>query len=55
MPVVYKHVKLECGYRTDFVVGQSVVVELKVVKSLAPIHEAIVLTYLRFRGAVSVG
>ncbi len=47
MPVVYKDVKLECGYRLDFLVAGSVVVELKAVESIAPIHEAIVLTYLR--------
>ena len=50
MPVVYKDVKLECGYRIDFVVGGSIVVELKVVENLAPIHGAIVLTYLRLSG-----
>lgn len=50
MPVVYKEVKLECGYRMDFVVDSGVVVELKAVDSLAPIHAAIVLTYLRLSG-----
>jgi GxxExxY protein len=50
MPVVYKDVKLECGYRLDFLVGGSVVVELKAVENLAPIHEAFVLTYLRLSG-----
>jgi GxxExxY protein len=50
MPVVYKDVKLECGYRMDFSVDGQVVVELKVVENLAPIHGAIVLTYLRLSG-----
>jgi GxxExxY protein len=50
MPVVYKDVKLECGYRLDFLVGGLVVVELKAVENLAPIHEAFVLTYLRLSG-----
>jgi GxxExxY protein len=50
MPVVYKDVKLECGYRLDFLVAGSVVVELKAVESIAPIHEAFVLTYLRLSG-----
>jgi GxxExxY protein len=50
MPVVYKDVKLECGYRMDFSVDGQVVVELKVVENLAPIHGAIVLTYLRISG-----
>jgi len=50
MPVVYKDVKLECGYRMDFVVDGRVVVELKSVEALAPIHDAIVLTYLCWSG-----
>jgi len=49
-PVVYKEVKLECGYRMDFLVAGEVVVELKAVEALAPVHEAIVLTYLRLSG-----
>jgi GxxExxY protein len=49
-PVVYKDVKLECGYRMDLLVDRRVVVELKAVESLAPIHEAVVLTYLRLSG-----
>jgi len=47
VPVVYKDVKLECGYRMDFLVEGRVVVELKSVEALAPVHDAIVLTYLR--------
>jgi GxxExxY protein len=47
VPVVYKDVKLECGYRVDLLVEGRVVVELKAVEALAPIHEAIILTYLR--------
>jgi GxxExxY protein len=50
VPVVYKDVKLDCGYRIDLVAEGRVVVELKAVESLAPIHEAIVLTYLRLSG-----
>ena len=49
-PVVYKDVKLECGYRMDFLVEGRIVVELKAVEALAPVHEAIVLTYLRLSG-----
>jgi GxxExxY protein len=49
-PVVYKDVKLECGYRLDFLVDGTVVVELKAVECFAPVHEAIVLTYLRLLG-----
>ena len=50
LPVVYKDVKLDCGYRLDFLVEGRVVLELKAVESLAPIHEAIMLTYLRLSG-----
>jgi GxxExxY protein len=47
LPVVYKDVKLECGYRIDLLVAGQIVVELKAVDSFAPVHEAIVLTYLK--------
>jgi GxxExxY protein len=50
VPVVYKDVKLESGYRLDFLVESRVVVELKAVELIAPVHEAIVLTYLRLSG-----
>ena len=50
VPVVYKDVKLDCGYRIDLVVEGHVVVELKAVENLAKIHEGIVLTYLRLSG-----
>ncbi len=47
VPVVYKGKKLECGYRMDLLVDGRVVVELKSVESLASIHEAIILTYMK--------
>src|ERR1700686_940152 len=50
LPVVYKEVKLDCGYRLDLLVEGRVIVELKSVENLAPIHEAIILTYLRLSG-----
>ena len=50
MPVVYKDVKLDCGYRLDFLVDSLVVVELKAIDALAPIHDAQVLTYLKLSG-----
>lgn len=50
LPLVYKDVKLECGYRVDLLIDGRVVLELKAVDALAPIHEAIVLTYLRLSG-----
>ncbi len=50
LPLVYEEVKLECGYRIDLMVGHSVVVEVKSVEALAPVHEAQTLTYLRLSG-----
>ena len=47
LPLRYKAVSLNCGYRLDFLVEGLVVVELKAVDQLLPIHEAQVLTYLR--------
>jgi len=44
IPVVYKDLKLECGYRIDLVVEHKVVVELKCIDAFAPVHEAIMLT-----------
>jgi len=46
----YKDVFLDCGYRLDFFVEQSVVVELKTVDMLQPIHEAQLMTYLKLTG-----
>ena len=50
MPVAYKAVKLDCGFRLDLLVEKSVIVELKAVDSLQPIHEAQLLTYLKLSG-----
>jgi GxxExxY protein len=50
VPLIYEEVKLECGYRMDLLVEHSVVVEVKSVDVLAPIHEAQVLSYLRLSG-----
>jgi len=50
LPVVYKGVHLDCGYRIDLLVDNSVVVEIKAVDRLEPIHEAQLLTYLRLSG-----
>lgn len=47
-PVVYKEIKLECGYRIDILVENSVVIELKVVDEFNPVHEAQILTYMKF-------
>jgi GxxExxY protein len=50
LPVAYKGVKLDCGYRIDFLVERAVVLELKSTDALRPIHEAQLLTYLRLGG-----
>ena len=50
LPVAYKGVKLDCGYRLDFLVERAVVLELKATDALRPIHEAQLLTYLRLGG-----
>ena len=47
LPVVYEDVHLDCGYRSDLLVNDSVILELKAVESLQPIHDAQLLSYLR--------
>ena len=50
LPVEYKGMHLDAGYRLDMVVNDSVIVEFKSIDSLAPIHEAQLLSYLRLSG-----
>lgn len=50
LPVGYKGVSLDCGYRLDFLVGGLVVAELKAINALLSLHTAQVLTYLRLAG-----
>lgn len=50
MPVRYRGVKLDCGYRLDLLVEGQVIVELKTVDRLQPIHEAQLLSYLKLSG-----
>lgn len=47
LPVEYKGLKLDCGYRIDLLIQNSLIVELKSVAQLLPIHEAQLLTYLK--------
>ena len=47
LPVIYKDVKLDCGYRLDLVVENEIIIEIKAVEKLLPIHEAQLLSYLR--------
>lgn len=50
LPVEYKGIKLDCGYRLDFMIANKVVVELKAVESVNLMHEAQLLTYLKLTG-----
>ena len=50
LPVVYKGVRLDMGYRLDLVVDGRIIVELKTVERLTRVHEAQLLTYLRLSG-----
>ncbi|HEX3282623.1 MAG TPA: GxxExxY protein [Pyrinomonadaceae bacterium] len=50
LPLNYKGLKLDAGYRMDIVVAKQIVVEVKSVAALAPIHDAQLLTYLRIGG-----
>jgi GxxExxY protein len=49
-PVVYKDVRLDCGYRIDLLVREKIVVEIKAVEIIVPVHEAQLLTYMRLGG-----
>ena len=50
LPIVYKSVALDCGYRLDVVVEQKVILEIKAVESMLPIHKAQLLTYMKLSG-----
>jgi len=50
LPVSYKGLLLGCGYKIDLIVQQEVVLELKAVETLLPVHEAQLLTYLKLSG-----
>jgi GxxExxY protein len=54
LPVKYKNVQLDCGYKLDLVVEDAIIVELKAIDQLLPIHDAQLLSYLRIAGK-SVG
>lgn len=47
IPLVYKDLKFECGYRLHFLIDHRVVLELKSIESIARIHDSVMLTYLR--------
>jgi len=50
IPIIYKENKLDYGYRIDILVEDSVLIELKSVETLNPVHEAQILTYMKFAG-----
>lgn len=50
LPVVYRERKIECGYRVDLLVDDMVIVELKAVEQVLPVHKAQLLSYLRLSG-----
>ena len=54
LPVEYKGVKLDCGYRIDLLVDDSLIIELKSVDKILPIHQAQLLTYMKLSG-ISIG
>jgi GxxExxY protein len=50
LPVSYKGLQLDCGYKIDLIVADEVIVELKSVEKILPVHEAQLLTYLKLSG-----
>jgi GxxExxY protein len=50
LPVAYKGINLDCGYRIDLLVAEALVVEIKAASSIEPVHEAQLLTYMRLGG-----
>lgn len=50
LPVKYKEIKINCGYRVDLLVDDKIILELKAIDKLLPIHEAQLLTYMRLAG-----
>ena len=50
LPIRYKTLDLDCGYRIDLLINESLIIELKTVEHFLPIHEAQLLTYLRLSG-----
>ncbi len=55
LPIFYKDVMLDCGYRLDLIVEDQVIIEIKSVNAIAPIHEAQLLSYLRLYGTSTRG
>ena len=54
MPVKYKSIKLDCGYPVDLFIDKTIIVELKSVDKVLPVHQAQLLTYMKLSG-ISIG
>jgi GxxExxY protein len=50
LPLIYENIKLDAGYRIDLIVNHKVIIEIKSVDALAPVHTAQVITYLKLSG-----
>jgi GxxExxY protein len=50
LPVIYETIKLDLGFRADFMIENKLIVEIKSIESIAPVHQKQVLTYLRLTG-----
>ena len=50
IPLMYKEIKLNCGYRLDLLVNNGVIIELKSIDAFSSVHEAQILTYMKFSG-----
>jgi GxxExxY protein len=50
LPISYKGIRLNCGYRIDLIVTECLIIEVKTVEKILPIHEAQLLTYLKLTG-----
>ena len=50
LSLIYDHTKIDCGYRIDILAGKKIIIELKTVEQLLPIHTAQVMTYLKLSG-----
>lgn len=50
LPIIYRGVRLDCGYRLDLIVEEAVIIEVKAVEALTSVHHAQILSYLRLSG-----
>jgi GxxExxY protein len=50
LPIVYDGILIDCGYRVDILVEETVVIEIKAIEKLLPVHEAQLMTYLKLSG-----